>query len=172
MRSETSAQALVSRRVQPAFTPWYLLLGLGARVAIQLRHGELQAFPSQVFVHRHHTCEVWGAAECIRPRLQQRRPQNTKSLRESERSCRHQSQQARQTSIHPPTCAHFLYLNYTQHSVVNHQRGVVSWDDGANQNPLHELPRGHQNVKPVAAVLHARLQDLAVNGARGGFKQR
>lgn len=148
-----------SRRMQPAFTPRYLLLGLGARVAIQLRHGELQAFPSQVFVHRHHTCEVWGAAECIRPRLQQRQPQNTKS-------------QGKQTflqtpisaSIHPSTYTHFLYLNYAQHSVVNHQRGVVSWDDGANQNPLHELPRRHQNVKPVAAVLHARLQDLALNG--------
>lgn len=50
---------------------------------------------------------------------------------------------------------------------MNHQRGVVSWNDGANQDPLHELPRRHQNVKPVAAVLHARLQDLAVNEDTG-----
>lgn len=57
--------------------------------------------------------------------------------------------------------AYFLYLNYTEHSVMNHQRGVVSWDDCANQNPLHKLARRHQNVKPVATVLHARLQDLA-----------
>lgn len=79
------------------------------------------------------------------------------------------SKHVKHLSTHLRTHTHFLYLNYTQHSVVNHQRGVVSWDDGANQNPLHELPRRHQNVKPVAAVLHARLQDLASNGGRGSL---
>lgn len=151
--------------MQPAVTLCYLLLGLAAGIAVQLHHGKLQAFPSQVFIHRHHTCEVGRAAECIRPRLQQRQPHNTKSQ---------EKHLFLQTSISPSTLnicllihAYFLYLNYTEHSVMNHQRRVVSWDDWANQNPLHKVPRRHQNVKPVATVLYARLQNLTANGDKG-----
>lgn len=39
-------------------------------------------------------------------------------------------------------------------------RRVVPGDDGAHQNALDEVARRHRDVKPVAAVLHTRLEDL------------
>ena len=52
------------------------------------------------------------------------------------------------------------HLDEAEHAVVQNQRGVAPGDDGADQDGLDELPRGHQHMEPVAAVLHTRLQDL------------
>lgn len=123
----SSTEKNCERQMQQGFAWWYLLLGLAAGVAIQLCHWELQAFPSQVFIHRHHTCEVWRAAECIRPCLQQRQPHSTKS-QGIQLFFRIESR-PRMSNICQFINAYSWYLNYTEHSVMNHQRGVVSWDD-------------------------------------------
>lgn len=57
-----------------------------------------------------------------------------------------------------------FYLHNAEHSVMQNQRRVVFRDDRADQDAFYKVPRGHQDVKLVTAVLHARLQDLRRDG--------
>lgn len=59
------------------------------------------------------------------------------------------------------------HLYDAEHSVVQDQRRVVPRDDRPHQNPLDKIPRRHQDVKPVAAVLHTGLQHLTSEGDMG-----
>lgn len=60
-------------------------------------------------------------------------------------------------------CKHFYrpsYLNQGEDFILNDCGGVVFRGDDFNEYAINKVPASDQSMKTMAAVLHARLQDL------------
>lgn len=52
------------------------------------------------------------------------------------------------------------HLDQGEHFILNDCRRVVFRGDDLNKHAIDKVPAGDQSVKTMAAVLHARLQNL------------